>query len=70
MDAVREEHGTDIDFADYGNAGAGSSPRNGVTLYIAPPSHTLETLPGSERMYSTMNHEAVHHRQHGRRQYA
>jgi hypothetical protein len=48
------------DFADYGNAGAGASPRNGVTLYIAPPSHTLETLPGSERMYSTMNHEAVH----------
>ena len=48
------------DFADYGNAGAGASPRNGVTLFIAPPSHTLETLPGSERMYSTMNHEAVH----------
>jgi len=48
------------DFADYGNAGASASPRNGVTLYIAPPSHTLETLPGSERMYSTMNHEAVH----------
>ena len=48
------------DFADYGNAGAGASPRNGVTLYVAPPSHTLETLPGSERMYSPMNHEAVH----------
>jgi hypothetical protein len=48
------------DFADYGNAGASASPGNGVTLYIAPPSHTLETLPGSERMYSTMNHEVVH----------
>ena len=48
------------DFADYGNAGAGASPRNGVTLYIAPPSHTLETMPGSERMYTTLNHEAVH----------
>ena len=48
------------DLADYGNAGASASPRNGVTLYIAPASHTLETLPGSERMYSTMNHEAVH----------
>jgi hypothetical protein len=48
------------DLADYGNAGAGVSPRNGVSLYVAPPSHTLETLPGSERMYSTMNHEAVH----------
>ena len=48
------------DFADYGNAGARSVPRNGLTLFIAPPSHTLETLPGSERMYSTMNHEGVH----------
>jgi hypothetical protein len=48
------------DLADYGNAGAGASPRNGVSLFVAPPSHTLETLPGSERMYSTMNHEAVH----------
>jgi hypothetical protein len=48
------------DFEDYGNAGAGASPRNGVTLSIAPASHTLETLPSSERMFSTMNHEAVH----------
>ncbi|HWN06421.1 MAG TPA: hypothetical protein VNO53_04585 [Steroidobacteraceae bacterium] len=48
------------DLSDYGNAGAGSSPSNGVTFYIAPPSHTLETLPGSERIYSTMNHEVVH----------
>jgi hypothetical protein len=48
------------DFSDYGNAGAGATPRNGVNLSIAPMGHTLETLPGSERMYSTMNHEAVH----------
>ena len=48
------------DLADYGNAGAGASPRNGLTVYIAPPSHTLETLPGSERLYSLMNHELVH----------
>ncbi len=48
------------DLADYGNAGASASPRNGVTFYIAPASHTLETLPGSERIYSTMNHELVH----------
>ncbi len=48
------------DFADYGNGGAGASPRNVVTAYIAPPSHTLETQPASERMYSMMNHEAVH----------
>ena len=49
-----------IDLADYGNAGAGASPSNGLTIYIAPPSHTLETLPGGERMYSLMNHEMVH----------
>jgi hypothetical protein len=48
------------DLADYGNAGAGASPTNGVTIFIAPPSHTLETLPGSERMYSLLNHEMVH----------
>jgi len=49
-----------IDLADYGNAGAGASPSNGLTIYVAPPSHTLETLPGGERMYSLMNHEMVH----------
>jgi len=49
-----------VDLSDYGNAGAGASPTNGVTIYIAPPSHTLETLPGGERMYSLMNHELVH----------
>jgi hypothetical protein len=49
-----------VDLSDYGNAGAGASPSNGVTIYIAPPSHTLETLPGGERMYSLMNHELVH----------
>ncbi len=59
-----------IDFADYGNAGAGASPRNGISLYIAPPSHTLETLPGSERMYSTDEPRSRAPRQHGRRQRA
>jgi hypothetical protein len=48
------------DLADYGNAGASASPRNGLIFFIAPPSHTLETLPGTERIYSTMNHELVH----------
>ena len=48
------------DFADYGNASAGATPRNGVALSIAPMSHTLETMPVIERMYSLMNHEAVH----------
>src|SRR5688572_6498200 len=46
------------DLGDYGNASAGASPRNGVMLYVAPPSRTLETMPSSERMYSLMNHEA------------
>lgn len=49
-----------LDFSDYGNAGASASPFNAVSVFIAPPIHTLETLPGSERMYSTMNHEMVH----------
>jgi hypothetical protein len=48
------------DLADYGNASAGASPHNGMTVYVAPPSRTLETMPSSERMYSLMNHEAVH----------
>jgi len=48
------------DFADYGNASAGSSPHNAISLFVAPPSRTLETMPGSERMYSLMNHEIVH----------
>src|SRR5262247_1885844 len=31
------------DLADYGNASAGASPHNGITVYVAPPSRTLET---------------------------
>ena len=48
------------DLADYGNASAGASPHNGIIVYVAPPSRTLETMPSSERMYSLMNHETVH----------
>jgi len=48
------------DLADFGNASAGASPHNGVMLYVAPPSRTLETMPSNERMFSLMNHEAVH----------
>jgi hypothetical protein len=48
------------DLADYGNASAGSAPHNGIIVYVAPPSRTLETMPSSERMYSLMNHETVH----------
>jgi hypothetical protein len=48
------------DFTDYGNAAATAAPINLLMLDIAPPSHTFETLPGSERIYSSMNHELVH----------
>jgi hypothetical protein len=48
------------DLSDYGNAGAGASPYNGVSVYIAPASRTLETMPSSERIFMIMNHELVH----------
>ena len=48
------------DMSDYGNAGAGSSPYNGMTVFIAPASRTLETMPSSERIFMIMNHELVH----------
>jgi len=48
------------DLSDYGNAGAGASPYNGVSIYIAPASRTLETMPSSERIFMIMNHEMVH----------
>ncbi len=48
------------DLYDYGNAGAGTAPRNMVAMAIAPLSYVFETAPGSERIYATMNHELVH----------
>jgi hypothetical protein len=48
------------DLSDYGNAGAGASPYNGVSVYVAPASRTLETMPSSERVFMIMNHELVH----------
>ena len=48
------------DLSDYGNAGAGASPYNSVSVYISPPSSTLETVPSSERVFTIMNHELVH----------
>ena len=48
------------DMSDYGNAGAGSSPYNGISVFIAPASRTLETMPSSERIFMIMNHELVH----------
>ncbi len=48
------------DLSDYGNAGAAASPRNGISVFIAPASRTLETMPSSERVFMLMNHELVH----------
>jgi hypothetical protein len=48
------------DFSDYGNAGAGAVPRNGVALSISPMSFAYETYPSNERMNTLANHELVH----------
>lgn len=48
------------DFADFGNAGADSVPRNLVTVRIAPLSFAYETFTANERMNYLMNHELVH----------
>jgi hypothetical protein len=48
------------DFYDQGNASAGVVPFNSVALDIAPLSRTFETMPASDRVYLTMNHELVH----------
>ena len=48
------------DFSDYGNASAGAQPMNTLRFDIAPLSHTFETYPAAERMYTLMNHELVH----------
>ena len=48
------------DFYDQGNASAGAVPNNSVRVDIAPLSRVFETVPASERVYMTMNHELVH----------
>jgi hypothetical protein len=48
------------DFADFGNAGASSVPRDAVTLKIAPLSFAFETFTANERMNYLMNHELAH----------
>jgi hypothetical protein len=48
------------DFADYGNATAGTAPHDLLEFDVAPLPHTFETFPASERMYSLMNHELIH----------
>src|SRR5882724_196327 len=48
------------DIVDYGNAHAYVEPHDRLEFDIAPLSHTFETFPASERMYSLMNHELIH----------
>lgn len=48
------------DLSDYGNAGAGATPFNGVSVSVAPLSRTLETMLSSEQIFMIMNHEMVH----------
>jgi hypothetical protein len=48
------------DFTDYGNAHAYVEPHDRLEFDIAPISHTFETFPASERLYSLMNHELIH----------
>jgi hypothetical protein len=48
------------DFTDYGNAHAYVEPHDRLEFDVAPISHTFETFPASERMYSLMNHELIH----------
>ncbi|MGH8113276.1 MAG: hypothetical protein ACREPL_15370 [Rhodanobacteraceae bacterium] len=48
------------DLSDDGNGGTSVSPRNGVSVYIAPDSDDLGTDPGTDRMFTTFNHEVVH----------
>jgi hypothetical protein len=48
------------DFTDYGNAHAYVEPHDRLEFDVAPLSHTFETFPASERMYSLMNHELIH----------
>jgi hypothetical protein len=48
------------DFSDYGNAGAGTVPRNHISVAIAPASYAFETTPSNERINSTLNHELAH----------
>ena len=48
------------DYSDYGNAAAGSIPRNTVLVDVSPIAFTFETFTTSERMCTLMNHELVH----------
>lgn len=48
------------DFGDFGHGGAGTVPKNFVSIGLAPLSYTFETLPANERLKWIMTHEMVH----------
>jgi len=48
------------DPTDYGNAGVSVSPRNTLSMDVAPVNFVYESGPSNERVNFTMNHEAVH----------
>lgn len=48
------------DMSDFGNAGAGTVPKNQLSVAIAPVSFAFETVPTNERISNTMHHELVH----------
>jgi hypothetical protein len=48
------------DFADFGNASAGVTPTNNLSVQIAPLNFAYERMPANENMNWTLNHELVH----------
>jgi hypothetical protein len=48
------------DFADGADAGASVTPRNRLSIQIAPLSYAFETIAANDRLILIMNHELVH----------
>ena len=48
------------DFADFGNASAGTVPKDSLIVQIAPMNFAYERMPANENMNWTLNHEMVH----------
>jgi hypothetical protein len=48
------------DFSDGGDAGASVTPRNRLSIQIAPLSYAFETIAANDRLILIMNHEMVH----------
>ena len=48
------------DFGDFGHGGAGTVPRNFISVGLAPLNYTFETLPANERMAWIIRHEMIH----------